>query len=44
MIPSPALQERIVNYKLQILLYFKKWALVSRKDFAATPRRKQVMG
>lgn len=36
MIPSPVLQERAK--------YLRKRALVSLKDFAAKPQRKQVMG
>jgi len=36
MIPSPALQERTLRNSLR--------ALLSLRDFAAMPRRKQVVG
>ncbi len=42
MIPPPALQER-VKY-LRLLQFLRRRALVSLKDFAAEPRRKQVVG
>ncbi len=43
MIPSPALQDRVSSY-LKIQNIFKELGLVSFEDFAAEPRRKQVMG
>ncbi len=44
MIPSPALQECTLKQITGVVSSFIKCTLVSLKDFAAPPRKKQVMG